>query len=147
MKLSTRTRYGTRALLELAMRDDGTPISASDIAARQELSEKYLESVLAALRQAGLVQSVRGAGGGYLLARQADAITLRDAYEALEGADGLVECTDNAGLCTRSDGCVTREVWAAIHRNLLDQLGAITLANLAKKAREKQQRRPDMYYI
>ncbi len=147
MKLSTRTRYGTRALLELAMHGDGTPMSAGDIAARQEVSEKYLESVLAALRQAGLVQSVRGAGGGYLLARQADDITLRDAYEALEGTDGLVECTDNAGLCTRSDGCVTREVWATIHQNLLDQLDAITLAELAKKAREKQQHRPDMYYI
>jgi Rrf2 family protein len=147
MKLSTRTRYGTRALLELAMRDDDAPMSAGDIAARQEVSEKYLESVLATLRQAGLVQSVRGAGGGYLLARSAEAITLRDAYEALEGADGLVECTDNAGLCTRSDGCVTREVWAAIHRNLLDQLDAITLAELARKAQQERQNRPDMYFI
>jgi Rrf2 family protein len=147
MKLSTRMRYGTRALVELAMHDEDAPISANDIASRQEVSEKYLESLLAALRQAGIVQSVRGAGGGYLLSRPAASITLRDAYEALEGADGLVDCTGNADTCDRSDSCVTRDVWVAIHHHLLDLLDSITLQDLAKKAREKQQHRPDMYFI
>ncbi|MBC7238248.1 MAG: Rrf2 family transcriptional regulator, partial [Chloroflexi bacterium] len=115
MKLNTRMRYGTRAMLELALRENETPVSAKEIAEHQEVSAKYLESVLASLRAANLVTSIRGAGGGYVLARPAAEITLRDLFEALEGTEGLVECTTNAELCHRHDACVTREVWAEMY--------------------------------
>lgn len=147
MKLSTRTRYGARAMLDLALRADPGPVSTKEIATNQQVSVKYLESVLASLRKAGLVRSLRGAGGGHVLAKPADEITLRDLFEVLEGTEALVPCSYEPELCDRAALCVTRDVWTEMYAAAMAVLGNITLAELARRAREKEGSLASMYYI
>ncbi|MGI6206824.1 MAG: RrF2 family transcriptional regulator [Anaerolineae bacterium] len=138
MNLTTKTRYGTRAMLELALHYNEGPLSLAEIARRQELSEKYAETLMARLRAAGLVQSVRGAQGGYLLARDPDSITLRDVYEVMEGPEPPVSCISNPAGCPRGETCVTQEVWAAMHGAAMGVLESVTLAELAARHRQRQ---------
>ncbi len=147
MRLTTKMRYGTRAMLDLALHEGQGPLRTADIASDQELSLKYLEQLLAALRVAGLVQSSRGVQGGYVLARPAQEITLRDIYQALEGAEGLVECTMHPEGCPRAEQCVTQEVWAGLYAASLDYLAARTLSDLTQRARERQSHCAPMYYL
>ena len=137
MKLSTKTRYGTRAMLDLALRYESGPVSAKEIARRQEVSTKYLESVLAMLRSAGLVRSVRGAKGGHMLTRPPHQITLREIFQVLEGCEGFVPCTTDPQVCDRAKTCVTQEVWARIYAECMETLESTTLEDLARRAREK----------
>ena len=137
MKLSTKTRYATRAMLELALKYDDGPVSAKEIAEHQEVSPKYLESLLAALRNGGLVHSVRGANGGHLLARSPDQVSIRDIFEVLEGTDGFVHCTTHPESCDRAEECVTQQVWAQMHGACMATLQEITLAELVRQARSK----------
>lgn len=146
MKLSSRTRYGTRAMLDLALRYEAGPVSAKEIARRQEVSTKYLESLLAMLRSAGLIRSVRGAKGGHMLARRPDRITLREIFDVLEGCDGFVQCTTDPHVCERAKTCVTQEVWARMYAACMEILEATTLEDLARRARDKTPS-ADMYYI
>ena len=146
MKLSTKTRYGTRAMLDLALRHESGSISAKEIAERQEVSTKYLESLLAMLRGAGLVRSLRGAKGGHMLARPPDQITLREIFDVLEGSEGFVHCTTDPQVCNRFDTCVTQEVWARMHAACMEILESATLEDLARRAREKRVS-AGMYYI
>jgi len=146
MKLSTRTRYGTRAMVDLALGYETRPVSAKDIAQNQGVSRKYLESLLAALRNVGLIRSVRGAKGGHMLARRPGQITLREIFDALEGCDGFVQCTTHPQVCERAKTCVTQEVWAQMYAACMEILEATTLEDLARRAREKTPS-ADMYYI
>jgi len=116
MKLNTKMRYGTRAMLDLALslENGNTVVSVREIAARQQISSKYLEQLLASLRSAGLVRSVRGAHGGHTLTRPPDQINLWEIYTIFEGVGGLVECTTSPEICDRTDECVTQEIWAQI---------------------------------
>ena len=107
MKLSTKMRYGARAMLELALDNEKGVVSTREIASHQQVSTKYLEHLLASLRSAGLVRSVRGAQGGHALAKPADEINLRDIYTALEGTEGFVECVTSPKVCARTESCVT----------------------------------------
>ena len=147
MKLNTKTRYGTRAILDLALKEEPGPLSAKEIADDQGVSVKYLEALLTALRKAGLVRSVRGAGGGYLLARPPKEITVREIFEVFEGTDGLVPCTENPDLCERSDICPTHEVWAEMFVSCMDVLASWTVEDLAQRAREKRRSVSNMYQI
>ena len=147
MKLSTRTRYGTRAMLYLAPSYEKGPISIKEIADHQQLSPKYLETLMATLRAAGLVRSARGAQGGHMLARPPDQITLRQIYTALEGPEKLVDCTADPQVCDRSGTCVTLEVWAQLYDACMEVLESITLEDLAHRAREKQGLSAIMYHI
>jgi Rrf2 family cysteine metabolism transcriptional repressor len=137
MRLTTKMRYGTRAMLELALHYDEGLLSSKDIAERQQISLKYLEHLLTVLRDAGLVRSVRGAQGGHTLARPPDQINLRQVLDSLEGAGGLVECLTDPSYCARSDTCVTREVWAEMQAAGLAVLEKTTLDKLARHAGEK----------
>jgi Rrf2 family protein len=139
MKLGTKTRYSTRALVDLALNyEDGTPVvSSREIAEHQEVSPKYLEALLAALRAAGLVRSVRGAQGGHTLARHPAQINLRQIYHVFEGTQGFVECITDPEYCTRTDACVTQEVWTQMYDASMDVLESTTLEDLARRAREK----------
>jgi Rrf2 family protein len=114
-------------------------VSAREIAEQQELSPKYLESLLAALRSAGLVRSVRGTEGGYTLARPPAQINLREIYHVFEGTDGFVECTTDPEFCARTDGCVTQEVWAQMYDASMRILEATTLEGLARRVQERTQ--------
>jgi len=138
MRLSTKTRYGARAMLDLALDYEGGIVSVREIAARQEVSSKYLEQLLASLRSAGLVRTVRGAQGGHALTRPPDKINLREIYNVFEGAEGFVECTTSPDACRRTDACVTREVWAEMHGACMEILESTTLEDLARRARKKQ---------
>ncbi|MHB1134674.1 MAG: RrF2 family transcriptional regulator [Chloroflexota bacterium] len=147
MRISTRTRYATRALLELALRDGEGTISLQQIAASQEISPKYLEALFSALRSAGLVQSVRGSQGGYKLARPAHLISLRDVYVVFEGDEAFVACTEKPGECHRAADCVAREVWCDLSRQTMKILQATTLAALAERTRERQRANVPDYVI
>ena len=147
MRITTKTRYGMRAMLDLALNDEQWPLSSRLISEHQEVSVKYLELVMSLLRNAGLVRSLRGAQGGHELARPAEEITLREIFDALEGHGGLVECTFSPERCTRSDHCVTQEVWAGMYGAAMKVLEATTLQQLSERSSEKQGLTADMYFI
>lgn len=147
MKLSTRTRYGARAMLDLALDYGKGPISSKEIAERQNLSQKYLENLMTTLRSAGLIRSVRGPQGGHVLASPPEEITLRAIFEALEGASGFVECTTNPDLCERHADCLTQEVWAHMYEAAMAVLEKTTLADLVRRSGERRSNAFAMYYI
>jgi Rrf2 family cysteine metabolism transcriptional repressor len=141
MKLGTKTRYSSRAMLDLALNyDNGSrAVSAREIAEHQQLSPKYLESLLASVRAAGLVRSVRGAEGGYTLTRPPAQINLREIHHVFEGAEGFVECTTDPEYCKRTDGCATQEVWVQMYDACMEILESTTLEDLARRAKEKRE--------
>ena len=135
MKLSTRSRYGTRMLLDMAQHYNQGPVQLGDIAKRQNISMKYLEQIIIPLKKAHYVESVRGAKGGHLLAKPPEQITLAEIVTLLEEGIGLVECTEHAEVCDRSPGCPTRLIWQEVAKSMFDRLKAITLADLVERAR------------
>ncbi len=111
MRISTKGRYGTRAMLALATRYQGRLMRANEIAEDQGISLKYLESILSALKSAGLIRSERGKNGGYTLARSPADISIHDVLSPLEDSLGFVHCTETDQGCDRLDVCPTRELW------------------------------------
>ncbi len=138
MKLSTRTRYGLRAVLELAANQSEEPMQINTIAHRQEISVKYLEQLMAILKSAGFVRSVRGAKGGYVLAKPANQIKLSEVFNALEGPVTTVECVGDKDYCTRAADCVTRQVWAEVQQAIEKILQSMTLQDLVDRTRDKK---------
>jgi len=130
MKLSTRARYGTRALLEIALRGEDTPVLLKDIAARQNISLAYLEQLMAPLVAGGLVTSTKGPKGGISLAKRPENIHLDEVTRLLEGTTGLVECVANPGLCEHSGDCVTHDVWCGLKEVMDGYLRSKTLQDL-----------------
>ena len=147
MKLSTRTRYGVRSILDLALNQESEPVSLKEIASRQQLPHKYLERMLTTLRTAGFVRSIRGPQGGYTLARSPDQISLREVFDALEGSEGLVDCTTDPQVCEGHGICVTQELWARMYAACMEVLESTTLEDLAQQARQKRDSLTPMYYI
>ena len=147
MKLSTRGRYGTRAMLDVALHCAEGPVRLKDIARRQEVSKKYLEQLISRLEATGLLTSIRGAGGGITLARPASDIKLSEILQTLEGPIALVECVDNPERCPRSSSCATRDIWMEMDQRLSDLLESKTLEDLCRQQREKEQPALAMYYI
>ena len=147
MKLSTRTRYGVRALVDLALHSGQTPVQLKDIAEREDISEKYLEHIMSLLKGAGFVRSIRGAKGGYLLGKEAKDVSLYEVVTVLEGSLAPAECVSDAQVCERSGSCVTRDVWAEIQDVINGVLESITIEELCRRKREKAQSGTDMYYI
>ncbi|HHO75476.1 MAG TPA: Rrf2 family transcriptional regulator [Deltaproteobacteria bacterium] len=139
MKLSTRSRYGVRLMLDLALNSSKGSVFLKDIARKEEISEKYLSLIIIPLKSAGLVNSMRGAHGGYSLAKPASSITLEEIVDVLEGETCLVDCVKDPSSCTRSSTCASRDLWTALNNTISRTLGAITLEELAVKSREKGQ--------
>ena len=135
MKLSTRTRYGVRAILELAENAGKGPLQLRVIAGRQDISAKYLEQLMAVLKAAGFVRSVRGAKGGYILAKPPDKIRLNEVFHCLEGTVTTAECVEDEKYCLRAAGCAARIIWTRVHRAIEEVLEAITLQDLIDQAR------------
>ena len=138
MKLSTRGRYGLRAMIDMAMNEQDSPIAAHTIAEREGLSERYLEQLMVPLKRAGLVKSVRGAQGGYIMARNPQDITAGDIIRVLEGPIAPVECVSesNPEACSRADFCVTRSLWTKVRDSIAEVLDSYTLADLARQAQQ-----------
>lgn len=139
MKLSTKGRYGLRALIDLAQYSGEAPVSITSISTRQELSERYLEQLMSMLKKAGLVKSVRGAGGGYVLAKDMAEISVGDVLRALEGSLEPVECAglEPEGGCKASDYCVTKYVWQRINESISQTVDEIMLDQLVEESRKK----------
>ena len=134
VKLSTRVRYGTRALVEIALNRGGGALSVTTIAQRQDLSVKYLEQIMASLKKAGIVVSMAGVHGGYKLARPPSEIRMDAVYNALEGEAWLVHCLDNPDLCDHSDACATRPLWKRMTKQLVATLESTTLTDLVPQS-------------
>jgi Rrf2 family protein len=130
MKLSTRSRYGTRILVDLARHRDQGPIQIGEISKRQDISVKYLEQLIRPLKQAEIVTSVRGPKGGHLLAKKPEEISLGQIVRLFEGQTDLVECISCPEKCSMSDDCQVRLVWRDATRVLFEKLDATTIADL-----------------
>ena len=138
MKISTKGRYAVRVMLDLALNNSGDCIKVKEIAARQGISEKYLEQIIAVLNKAGYVRSVRGAQGGYRLAKDPKEYTVGMILRLTEGSLAPVSCLDdNAEGCDRSDTCETMEVWKELYDAINQVVDNVTIADLV----ERRQRR------
>jgi len=139
LKLSTKGQYGLKAMYDLALNYGNEPISLKSIAERQEISEYYLEQLMAILRKAGLVRSVRGAYGGYMLTRDPSEITVGDVLRALEGPIGIVDCVleQDAIKCLKYENCISRIVWEKIRDSIIKTIDSITLLDMCNEARKK----------
>lgn len=134
MRLSTRVRYGMQAMLALAMRSGPEPMSVKEIAERHELPEHYLEQLITPLRRAGLVQSARGAQGGYVLARPAREISLLEVVQALDGPLEVEACACPEGAPHGSGFCLEHALWLRLKRQIDGFLGGETLEDLRAEA-------------
>ena len=149
MKLSTKGRYGIKAMLDLAVYGADGHIALKSIAERQQISGNYLEQLIAALRKAGLVKSVRGAQGGYTLAHDPREITVGQILRALEGSLAPVDCVveDEPYECKEADKCVTRKLWAKIRDSINEVVDSISLQDLVDEYKLSQSNNSDMFYI
>jgi len=134
MKISTRTRYGMRAMACLAQHYGGGPLSVREMAEANGLPVKYLEQLCGTLKSAGLLMSVRGAGGGYVLARPPGQIRLLDIFQALEGAVAPVRCIEDGRPCRRRGDCLTRGIWEHLAQAMRGALEEQTLADVLSGA-------------
>ena len=136
MKLTTKSRYGTRAMVDIALNCDAGPVSLKDLSRRQNVSVKYLEQITTALKAAGLIRSIRGSSGGYMLAKGARDIKLLDIIHALEGSLSPVDCVDTPGMCPRINECAAYEMWCEVRDAIDGVLGSRTLEDLANRQQQ-----------
>lgn len=137
MKLSTRTRYGVRLMMSLALNYGKGPVFLKDIAKSENISEKYLSLIIIPLRGIGLISSFRGAHGGYKLAKEPSLITLKEIVDVLEGDCSLVDCVKNPSTCAKVATCASHDIWALIDNRISETLSSITLDMLVKMNQEK----------
>ncbi len=143
MKISTKGRYAVRLMLDLAQNDTGECIKVKDIASRQGISEKYLEQIIAILNKAGYVKSVRGAQGGYRLAKEPGEYTVGMILRLTEGSLAPVACLEeDYGECVRLDTCETLDVWRQLHEAICQVVDGVTVADLLEK-RKKGEESPE----
>jgi Rrf2 family protein len=147
MKISTKIRYGARAMLELASHYGEGPIELKEIAKRENISLKYLEQVINPLRAAGLVKSIRGAKGGYSLAKPPSEICLYDVVETLDGPLNLLECLRDSKVCQKVPSCVTRDIWQEVSEAISKIFYSVTLEDMVNRKREKEGNNSSMYQI
>lgn len=138
MKLSTRGRYGLRLMLDLALHHGEGPVLLRDISRRQEISEKYLWNLIHPLKTMGLVNSFRGAHGGYVLAKAPAEVTLNDIMRILEGSMCLVDCVEKPASCKRAPTCIAREIWSEATEGISRTLESITLETMVRRHRKRE---------
>jgi Rrf2 family protein len=140
MKLSTKGRYGTRLMLDLAINGGSKPVLLKDIAKRQDISEKYLWHLIPPLKNAGLIKSIRGSKGGYILAKHPADINLNEILNAVEGPVCFVDCVKDPASCDRSGECTMRDVWTELSQKMSDMMCSITLWNILEKHKDGNNR-------
>ncbi len=133
MKISTKGRYALRLMLDLALNNTGEYITIKTIAARQEISEKYLEQIISLLNRAGYVKSIRGAQGGYRLAKEPAEYTVGMILRLTEGSLTPIDCLEDEGVCGKNGQCVTREVWQELYEAICSVVDRITLQDLVDR--------------
>lgn len=141
MKLSTKTRYGTRLMLDLAKHYRKGFVQLGDIAKKQGISMKYLEQIIIPLRKSRYVEGIRGAKGGYRLARAPEEITVGEIVATLEKGMNFTECVERPGVCIRSDACLTRDLWKETAEVMYHHLSSITLTDLLEREKTKAESR------
>ncbi|MFH1719673.1 MAG: Rrf2 family transcriptional regulator, partial [Planctomycetota bacterium] len=132
-------RYAVRAMIELAQNEANRPLQLKIIAKRQDISIKYLEQLMAVLRSAGFVRSIRGSKGGYVLAKAPNQIKLNEVLHRLEGTVATVECVENEDCCSRSADCAARYLWMQVEQAIEKVLEATTLQDLVDKANDEKE--------
>ena len=155
MKLSTKSRYGLRALFDIAYNSGNLPAQIQDISRRQDISPRYLEQIFQSLKKAGILKSKRGPQGGYCLSRSPEEITVRDIIVATEGALSLVDCVGGKrkkkGECPFNGSCVTQTVWEEASAKLNEYFATLTLKTLCERGQalglKREQDHRFMYYI
>jgi len=147
MQFSTKTRYGARALVELAAAWPDRTVSVREMARGQRISHKYLGQIMSSLKAAGLIKAVRGVHGGYELARPPAEITLGQVFNVLEGSTAPVECVDKPGSCQLAPLCATRDTWAQVKEAIQGLLDGTTLQDLVVRKRSKASASGPMYQI
>ena len=136
MRLTTKSRYGTRMIIDLAINAQTEPVRLSEISKRQSISLKYLEHLIRELKKAGYVKSTRGRHGGYMLAKSVDEISVGDVVRALEGSDSIADCTENddvCGTCTRAGECMTQYIWAEAGKAMFEKLDSFRIDQWIQK--------------
>jgi len=138
VRLTTKSRYGTRAIFDIAYNSSGTPVQIKDISSRQQIPQRYLEQIFHKLKQAKVVKSVRGPGGGYLLAKDPTKITVGEIIKAMREPIDPVFCVDtgvdSAKKCNEVEECVTRQIWKEAGEKITAYFNSITVADLCRKA-------------
>ncbi len=148
MKLSTRTRYGLRALVDLAISGTGQPVQLKDIAERQQISLSYLEHLINPLISAGIIKSIRGARGGIVLVKPPEQVKLNKIIEILEGPLAPVDCLMDTKSCPRSGLCATQDLWNEMKQAMENVLGSTSLQDLVNSQKNKTAAAGNhMYYI
>ena len=132
MRLSTRSRYGTRMMLDLAQHYDEGPVRIGGIAQRQDISVKYLEQLIIPLKKGNFIKSVRGPKGGHMLARPPEEIRVGEIVRVLEGGTDLADCIGNPEKCERSRHCPTRGIWAEASKAMYEKLNSMNLSEMLK---------------
>jgi Rrf2 family transcriptional regulator, iron-sulfur cluster assembly transcription factor len=138
MQLTTRSRYGLRMLLDIALHGGDGPVRIQDIAKRRNISVKYLEQLIRALKKAGFIHSKRGPKGGHVLAVTPEQIRVGDVVRALESRPELTECVGNPEICLIAADCVTRQIWARATESIFRELDAICLGDMMVQARKSE---------
>lgn len=155
MKLSTKSRYGLRAVFDMAYHSGNQPAQIKDISRRQNISPRYLEQIFQELKKAGLLKSRRGPQGGYTLTRKPEEISVREVIEAAEGEVFLVACTSREKTCEPEcefdNQCVTQKIWAEANQRLNDYFASLTIKDLCDEGRamglERELDHRFMYFI
>jgi len=142
MRLSTKAQYAVRAMVSLNLYAGGAPMSLKDISAREDISLMYLEQLFVKLRRGKIVDSVRGPGGGYMLARPADKIRVDEIIDSVEETLVPVSCMDQDGSCSCTDQCVTHTVWQGLGERIRHFLASINLDDLTREAQNRTPDRP-----
>ena len=134
MKMSTKGRYAVMAMIDIGEHSAGKPVSLAEIAERQDISQEYLEQLFGKLRKAGLVESTRGPGGGYRLAREASEIPMADIILAVDETLRVTRCEGDAVEgCVKGEKCSAHDLWSSLGRQMMNFLGSITLDDVVSK--------------
>jgi Rrf2 family cysteine metabolism transcriptional repressor len=149
MKFSTKSRYGLRAVLDIAIHGENGPITINNIADRQDISERYLEQLMTSLKNSGFVKSVRGAQGGYILSKEPKDIKVGDIIRALDGPITPVACVgeEYTDDCTRKEACATRLIWNEVKKSIDVVLDKYTIEDLINETKRLSGSQNFMYYI
>jgi Rrf2 family protein len=147
MRVSKRTRYGVRLILELALNYKKKPLSISQIAANEDISPKFLGQIIIPLKGAGMIQSTRGAQGGYELTRPPKKISILEVFRILEGDCLLTECIEEPAACDRSTFCIAKEIWEDMSRTIEKKLGSLDFQELAERSQALTGKASPVYHI
>jgi Rrf2 family transcriptional regulator, iron-sulfur cluster assembly transcription factor len=133
MRITTKGRYGLRAVINLAGAQHARPISIGSIANEEKVSSEFLEQIFFKLKKAGLIRSVRGPGGGFVLNKKPSEISVQNILEAVGEARGLVPCTLQKKLCDREEACAAHDIWTGLQKTMEDYLSHVTLKDILEK--------------